>query len=212
VTHPYWPLFDLRLTTPNLVLRPATEADHMRLADILPDDVEIDPTLPRFGDPESRTTRGTCLFQSYWRALGGWRPESWAIPFVVFRGSDLIGMQSLEGDDFARLRTVDTFSMLVREARGGGYGKQMRNAVLALAFGPLEAARAITSAWQDNHASLGVSKALGYVDNGEVLHRRGDGVDVMIHMRLTREAWSARADRPPVDIVGFEPCRPLFGL
>ncbi len=212
MTHPYWPLFDLRLTTPDLVLRPATETDQLRLADILPDDVDFDPALPQYDFADRRALRGAGLHQSYWRAFGTWRPESWAIPFVVFCGDELIGMQALEGDDFARLRTVDSFSLLIREARGKGYGKQMRDAVLALAFGPLEAARAITSAWHDNHASLGVSKALGYVDNGEVLHRRGDGVDVMVHLRLTREAWSARTDRPPVDIIGFEPCRPLFGL
>jgi RimJ/RimL family protein N-acetyltransferase len=212
VTHPYWPLFDLTLTTPNLVLRVATEADQLRLADTLPDDVEIDPSMPRFGDPDSHAARGASTFQSYWRAFGTWRPESWAVPFVVFRGGDLIGLQALEGDDFTTLRTVDSFSMLVRDARGKGYGKQMRDAVLTLAFGPLEAVRAVTSAWHDNHASLGVSRALGYVDNGEVLHRRGDGVDVMVHLRLSREAWLARSDRPPVDIVGFEPCRPLFGL
>jgi RimJ/RimL family protein N-acetyltransferase len=212
VTHTYWPLFDLRLTTPDLVLRPATEADQMELADTLPDDVEVDPALPRYDLADRRAVRGAGLLQSYWRAFGTWRPDSWAIPFVVFRGDELIGLQALEGDEFARLRTVDSFSLLIREARGRGYGKQMRDAVLALAFGPLEAARAITSAWHDNHASLGVSKALGYVGNGEVLHRRGDGADVMVHMRLTREAWLARTDRPPVDIVGFEPCRPLFGL
>lgn len=88
----------------------------------------------------------------------------------------------------------------------------MRDAVLALAFGPLEAVRAITSAWQDNHASLGVSRALGYVPNGDQLRRRGDGIDVMVHLRLAREDWLARADRPPVEITGFEPCRPLFCL
>jgi len=211
VTHPYWPLFDLTLTTPDLELRVATEPVLLRLADVMPDDVDVDPSLPRYGDPDSRMALGAGLFQSYWRAFGTWRPDSWAIPFLVFRGGDLIGMQALEGDDFATLRTVDSFSLLVREARGKGYGKQMRDAVLALAFGPLEAVRAVTSAWHDNHASLGVSKALGYVDNGEVLHRRDDGVDVMVHLRLSREAWLARSDRPPVDIAGFEPCRPLFG-
>ncbi len=42
----------------------------------------------------------------------------------------------------------------------------MRAAVLTLAFGPLAAEYAIGSAWSDNHASLAVSRALGYVDNG----------------------------------------------
>ena len=212
MSHPYWPLFDLRLTTSDLVLRVATEADQTALSDRLPDDVEIDPSLPRYDLADTRAARGASLHQQYWRALGTWRPESWAIPFVVERAGEPIGLQALEGDDFARLRTVDSFSLLVREVRGRGYGKQMRDAVLTLAFGPLGAVQAITSAWHDNHASLGVSKALGYVANGERRQPRGDHVDVMVHLRLTREAWLARSDRPPVEIVGFEPCRPLFGL
>jgi RimJ/RimL family protein N-acetyltransferase len=212
MTHPYWPLFDLRLVTPDLELRVTTEGDLRPLADRLPDDVEIDPTVPRYDFPSSRIWRGAILHQTYWRAVGTWRPESWTIPFLVVRDGEPIGMQALEGDDFATLRTVDSFSLLVQDARGKGYGKQMRDAVLSLAFGPLEAVQAVSSAWQDNHASLGVSRALGYVPNGERRQLRGDAIDVMVHLRLRREDWLARADRPPVEITGFEPCRPLFGL
>lgn len=212
VSHRYWPLFGLRLRTPDLELGVATEADRARLADLLPDDVELDPALPRYDFADPRINRGVATFQGYWRAFGSWRPESWAVPFDVFRDGELIGQQVLEGDDFVRLRTVDSSSLLVPDARGKGYGKQMRDAVLALAFGPLQATCAITSAWQDNHASLGVSRALGYRPNGHRPHRRGGGVDVMVHLLLTREDWLARTDRPPVEITGFEACRPLFGL
>lgn len=211
VTHPYWPLFDLRLATPDLELRVATETDLVPLGDRLPDDVEGE-AIPAYELGDHRASRGTALHQVYWRAFGTWRPESWTIPFVVFHDGELIGLQALEGNDFVPLRTVDSFSLLVREARGRGYGKQMRDAVLALAFGPLEAVEAVTSAWQDNYASLGVSRALGYIPNGERLRRRGDGIDVMEHLRLTREDWLIRPDRPPIAITGFEPCRPLFGL
>ena len=65
----------------------------------------------------------------------------------------------------------------------------MRAAVLALAFGALDARFAITSAWSDNHASLRVSRALGYVDNGFAAHRRGDVAGEMTYLRLTRERW-----------------------
>jgi RimJ/RimL family protein N-acetyltransferase len=205
-------LFGLRLKTPDLELRVATEADLGQLADLLPDDVELDPRLPAydFGDPQR--TRAAAIFQGYWQAFGNWRPESWTVPFLVFRGGELIGQPVLEGEDFGRLRTVDSSSLLATRARGKGYGKQMRDAVLSLAFGPLEAATAITSTWQDNHASLGVSAALGYLPNGQQLHRRGDGTDVMIHLRLSRDDWLTRRDRPRVEITGFEPCRPLFDL
>jgi RimJ/RimL family protein N-acetyltransferase len=208
----YWPLDDLRLTTPDLELHVASEAEQVRLAELMPDDVETDPSLPAYDIADPALRRGIALRQVLWRAFGNWRPESWVLPFVVSRHGELIGLQAVEGDDFGTLRTVDSYSLLVRSARGKGLGKQMREAVLALAFGPLGAVRAISSAWHDNHASLGVSRSLGYLPNGEVLHRHGDRVDVMVHLRLTREDWLARTDRPPVEIAGFEPCRPLFGL
>jgi len=90
----------------------------------------------------------------------------------------------------------------------------MRTAVLALAFDGLAAEAAITSAWHDNDASLGVSRSLGYRPNGEQLHARegaGGGRDVMVHLRMTRHDWFGRP-RPAVDIGGLEACLPLFGL
>ena len=85
VSHRYWPLFDLRLTTPDLELRVATEVDQLRLADVLPVDVEIDARLPTYDLGDARASRGAATFQGYWRAFGSWRPESWAVPFVVIQ-------------------------------------------------------------------------------------------------------------------------------
>ena len=154
------------------------------------------------------------MHQGYWKYYGSWRPEAWRLNFVVHHGDELIGVQELEGNDFLTLRTVDTSSYLVAAARGRGLGKRMRAAVLALAFGPLEAQVAITSAWHDNHASLGVSRALGYQPNGESRMGRegGHGVDVLTHLLLRRDAWLASGLCDGVEIEGFDPCRPLFGL
>lgn len=210
--HRYWPMFDLRLATPDLVLRHLTEADLAPLADILPDDVEQDPSSTSYPGLDRGRNRGVVVHQDYWRARGGWRPESWALSFGVFRDGELVGYQGLEGDDFARLRTVDSSSFLTVAARGQGLGKQMRAAVLALAFGPLGARFAITSAWTDNQASLAVSRALGYVDNGVTAHRRGESAGVMAHLRLTREQWmtSGWADR--VVVANVDECLAFFGL
>ncbi len=137
---------------------------------------------------------------------------SWRLPFAVFHDGELVGTQTLEGDDFVRLREVDSASFLATGMRGRGFGKQMRQAVLALSFDALGAERAITSAWHDNGASLGVSRALGYAPNGESRHVRGDRVDRMVHLALSREAWVASGLGSGVGIEGFEACRPLFGL
>jgi RimJ/RimL family protein N-acetyltransferase len=214
MTHPYWPLFDLRLRTGDLELRPMTEADLTQLADELPDDLEQDPAATAYDVADARVRRGIVVHQSYWKYYGTWRPEAWRLNFVVRQGATLIGVQELEGNDFLTLRTVDTSSYLTADVRGQGLGKRMRAAVLALAFGPLEAEAAITSAWHDNHASLGVSRALGYQDNGvSRMQREGtDSVDVLSHLMLPRATWLASHLGNQVEIEGFEPCRPFFGL
>jgi hypothetical protein len=84
--------------------------------------------------------------------------------------------------------------------------------VLALAFGELYAEVAITSAWQDNAASLGVSRALGYAPNGESRLARGAVVDVLTHLMLKRDAWVASGLGADVEVEGFHACRHLFGL
>ena len=210
--HRYWPMFDLHLATHDLVLRHLTEADLAPLAAILPDDAEQDPASTTYPGLDRGRNRGVVVHQDYWRARGSWRPESWALSFGVFRDGELVGYQGLEGDDFARLRTVDSSSFLTGAARGQGLGKQMRAAVLALAFGPLGARFAITSAWTDNHASLAVSRALGYVDNGVTAHRRGESAGEMAHLRLTREQWMTSGWSDRVVVAGVDECLAFFGL
>ncbi len=212
MTDQHWPMFGIRLSTPDLELRHLTESDLASLAAVLPDDVEQDPEATTYAGLDPRANRTAVVHQGYWKARGTWRPESWALSFAVFRGDELIGFQGLEGDDFAVLRTVDSSSFLAAHARGLGLGKQMRAAVLTLAFGPLGARYAISSAWSDNHASLGVSRALGYVDNGLTSHRRGDGAGEMAHVRLTRERWLASEWPEQVSVSGVEECLPYFGL
>ena len=211
MAHRYWPLIDLRIDSADLTLRPMTEADQRAIADLLPGDVELDPAATRIR-PGMSVTRGIIVHQAYWNAYATWRPEAWRVSFAASAAGQILGAQELEGNDFPALRTVDTASFLIPWARGRGYGKQMRRAVLALAFGPMGAQAAITSAWHDNHASLGVSRALGYQPNGESLDARGDSADVMVHMRLLRAHWLASGAAADIHITGFEACRHLFAL
>jgi len=212
MNNPYWPMFDIRLTTPDLQLRHLTEGDLAPLAAILPDDAEQDPASTTYASLDRGRNRGVVLHQDYWRARGSWRPESWILSFGVFRDGELVGYQGLEGDDFPRLRTVDSSSFLTQAVRGLGWGKQARAAVLALGFGALGARFAITSAWTDNHASLAVSRALGYVNNGFSAHWRGETPGEMAHMRLTREQWLTSGWRDRAVVAGIDECLAFFGL
>ncbi|GAA2745773.1 GNAT family protein [Terrabacter aerolatus] len=210
-----WPLHGIRLRTADLDLRVMTEADLPALAALLPDDVEMNPHATRYAGLDLRANRRAVLAQGYWRALGLWSPDDWALPFVVRRDGVVVGAQWLEGPDWRTDRTVDSSSWLVVAARGRGLGTQMRAAVLALAFGPLRAEAAVSSAVLGNAGSLGVSRSLGYLDtHRSVLEHSGETLQ---HVRLTRTAWSASGrggtDGPHGVVVdGVTPALPLFGI
>lgn len=214
----WWPIFDIRITTPDLALRPLAEADLAQLAAVLPADVEMDPSATVYDGLTVAHQRTLVLAQTYWKSFGTWRPESWAVQFGVFNEGELVGAQGLEADDFPILRTVDSSSFLVGAARGRGWGKQMRRAVLALAFDGLGSEYAVSSAWHENATSLGVSRSLGYQDNGVVRHRRegrtaaSDVADEMVHLRLTRTQWMSHGGAAGITVDGLTPCLPLFGL
>jgi RimJ/RimL family protein N-acetyltransferase len=209
----YWPLFDLRLSIADLELRPMTENDARAVADVMPLDFKLDPRLPEYGITEPRAARAANLFQAYWRSMAEWRPQSWSVQFVVRRRDQIVAVQELEGPDFDPLRTVETASWVMTEERGHGVGKAMRVAVLALAFDHLGAEAAETEAWPANQASLGVSRALSYVDNGVYRHREDDGPGSadMVRMRMPRAVWEQRHRDHGVVVAGFAECRHLFG-
>lgn len=215
-----WPVTGLRLRSGDLTLRPVVEADLDTLGADLPSDVELDPSIALPFGLEPPQARAVAIRQQYWRRLGSWTPAGWILEFVVLRGTDVLGTQTLEARDFAVLRTVETASWLVTDARGQGIGKAMRTAVLALAFNRLGAQLAETEAWADNAASLGVSRALGYQPNGTTRHVRTGGPGNpdpsatvsgdMPKLRLDANGWRARA-RPAVEISGLDACRAWFG-
>ena len=204
-----WPLFDLRLRHRDVTLRPVREDDLPYLCSILPADVGHDPRLALFASQTPMANERRLFCQAYWKAWGNWDPGSWQLPFAVSWRGVLVGVQTLEGEDFPRLRTVDTASWLVPKVRGRGIGVAMRTAVLALAFGHLGAVAAISSATTVNEASLGVSRRIGYADNGvsRIVDTGGDVVE-LCHLRLTADRW----DGPEVAVDGLAPCLPWFGL
>ncbi|MCA2212077.1 GNAT family N-acetyltransferase [Jidongwangia harbinensis] len=206
-----WPLFDLRLHCRGVDLTPVRESDLPVLAAREPDDYEPDPRLSALPGLEPGPDRRRLFHQGYWRALGTWSPESWVLHLAVRQDGDLVGVQTLEGDDFPVLRTVDSASWLVPAARGRGIGVAMRMAVLGLAFEHLGAVAAISSARADNHPSLGVSRRIGYADNGVGLVHAHEGAVLLRHLRLTADRWRSSGQAGEVTVRNFPPCRPWFG-
>ena len=212
MSYPDWPLFDLRLQCRGVDLRPVREADLPVLAGREPDDYELDPGLHLLPELDPGQNRRRLFHQGYWRALGTWSAQSWVLHLAVRHDGELVGVQTLEGDDFPVLRTVDSASWLVPAARGRGIGVAMRMAALGLAFEHLAAVAAVSSARTDNHASLGVSRSIGYSDNGVGLVRDRNGPMLLQHLRLTVEQWRSAGRHREVTVRGFAPCRPWFGL
>ncbi|HET8594849.1 MAG TPA: GNAT family N-acetyltransferase, partial [Intrasporangium sp.] len=206
-----WPVRGIELRHRGLELRPMTEADLPGIVERLPDDLEMDPTLPRYGARDAGAARAAALVQGYWRSMGGWSPQDWALPFVVRLDGEVVGAQVLEGPaDYGEQRVVDSSSWLLQERRGQGLGTLMRAAVLELAFGHLGAVAAISSAYVENAASLGVSRRLGYADtHTSVLEHNGRQLQ---HLRLERDTWRESGRGRAVTVSGVAPALPWFGL
>ena len=87
----------------------------------------------------------------------------------------------------------------------------MRAAALHLAFEGLHADYAISTAFDDNAASRGVSSKLGYSGDGISLYIVRDQRALMHRLRIDRPAWEAHRT-VPVQIEGLDDCLPEFGL
>ena len=209
----HWPLFSLKLTTKRLELRLPSLDDLAALADVAADGVH-DPAVQPFGVPWTDATpmeRARATLQYHWRKWGSWQPDDWSLDFVTVVDGVVAGTQGLDAQNFAILRQVHTGSWLGRRFHGNGLGTEMRAAALHLAFTGLAARSAISGAFDNNAASLGVARSLGYDDDGVEWRLNRGQRGVIRRLRIDRETWFAHP-RPDVEIEGLEACRSEFGI
>lgn len=208
----HWPLLGLSVRTARLELRLPTEDDLAELADVAAAGVH-EPGRKPFLQPwtdRPPADRARSVVQRHWRLRGTWEPGDWTLELAVLLDDRPVGIQALEAQDFPTLREVSTSSWLGLPHHREGIGREMRSAVLHLAFAGLGATDATSASFTDNPAPLLLSRKLGYRPDGimrNVLHGRAA---VSERLRLTRADWE-RTDRPDVTITGLEPCLPLFG-
>jgi RimJ/RimL family protein N-acetyltransferase len=207
-----WPLFGLRIRSERLVLRLSTDTEIPALIDVAkagihpPDEMPF--AVPWSIAPSPEFERG--FVGHHWAARSAWRPDDWALHLTAYLDEAPIGTQSVLATRFATYRTVHTGSWLGRSFQRRGLGKEMRAAVLGFAFDGLGARAAETDALIDNAASNGVSRSLGYEENG-VMELAPLGTPRLAQkFRMTEEVWRSRP-RPPITIEGLDACRDLFG-
>lgn len=203
-----WPLFDLRISSPRLELRPVRDEDLPGVIDAALAGIH-DPAVMPFAAPWTDAPRDVLIRETakhQWRLRAGVEPDSWTLNFVILCEGVPIGMQDLSTRDFSITKTVTTGSWLSQPYQGKGLGKEMRAAVLLFAFDHLGAEVAESDAAVWNKASLGVSHSLGYQDTGL---RRAVGRPGELSEQQEVRLESAQFKRPDWDVVveGLEAAR-----
>jgi len=214
MAHPFWPLFDLVVRTPRLELRSPTDEMCVELAQAA--------TPAMFPDGESyfkhdwlsepSPARERHSMQFWWRHRAAFTPDDWHLEMAVIVDGHVVGSQGMFAQRFPLRRSVETGSWLSAPAQGRGLGKEMRTAILHLAFAGLDAQEARSSAFEGNDRSLAVSRSVGYEDNGRQIEvRAGTRPGVTRNFRMSRESFEQRR-RSDIVIANLEPCLELFGL
>ena len=201
----WWPLFGLAIRTPQVELRYLDDEllariVHVAAAGIIDDERPM-PFLTPWIREEPPAFQRTSM-QWHWKNRAEVSAAAWTLPFAVIAGGEVVGTQEVASRHFAVARQVQTGSWLGLAAQGRGIGKEMRTAVLHLAFDGLGAEAAHTEAFADNPRSLGVTKALGYEPNGWWVHDREGAAAREERWVMTRERWLERR-RDDITIEGL---------
>lgn len=210
-----YPLLDVRISTPALELHGATDERLDQLADVVragkthADPAPYDDPMSFYEpDPDLRVAQ---WLRAIWRGRGKVDVDAWRVYLVVVVDGRPVGEQTLSGANFSTLGTVTTFSWLSADHRGRGLGREMREAVLHLAFEGLGAKEAASDAFVDNAGSNAISRRLGYQPNGtEWATRRGEPA-LLNRWRLTRARWEAHR-RDDIRLHNVEACLALLPL
>ncbi|WP_405635302.1 GNAT family N-acetyltransferase [Streptomyces sp. NBC_01178] len=207
-----WPLYGLRLRTPRLELRLPDLELLGELSAVAAGGVHDPDRMPfsvawTDGKPEEVARS---VFQHVLGTIASWSPQNWTLSLAVLHEGEVVGRQDLIGQNFGALREVETGSWLGLPHQGRGLGTEMRAAVLHLAFAGLGARYAVSAAMLDNPRSLGVSRRLGYTDDGLRAEVVREAPVTLQRLRLDRERWEAHR-RVEVTVEGLDACRTEFG-
>jgi len=206
--NPIWPLADLQVVTPRLTLRYVDDDLGVALAELAASGVHDPATMP-FSEPwtdapSPALERNTLRY--YWRCRAETSATHWDSCFAAIVDGTVVGMCTVHADDFPTRRVATTGSWLGREHQGRGLGREMRHAGLHLLFAGFGARRAVTRAWHDNAASLGVTRSLTYTEAAVTREMRRDRLDTMIEFTMDAEQWDS-VRRSDIRLIGVDAVR-----
>lgn len=208
------PAFGLEVRTPRLTLRAPDDDDLVDLVELAtegvhdPDDMPFETAWTAVPSPQ-RERNGLGWV---WRTRTTLQSDDWHLSLVVVVDDAVVGVQDVQARAWSKTRTGVTGSWLGRAHQGKGIGTEMRHAILQLFFDGFGGAEALTFAFDDNPASLGVTRALGYRANGAdvVADALGDGSRTQLRFRMTADDF-ATIRREDIEIVGAEAVAAVFG-
>lgn len=214
MAHPFWPIFDLVVRTPQLELRAIDDDVALQLTELAAAGVH-DPALMPFAvewtdvDPPQLQRN---MLQYYWHCRAALSPAAWSLNLATFVDGELVGTTGLLTQHFPVLRTFETGSWLGRAHQGRGIGTEMRIATLHLGFLGFGGRVATTSAFDDNPASLGVTGKLGYTPNGALGKVRRGLPARSLQFSMDLDHFAASVRRDDVELIGVAPCCELLGI
>lgn len=206
------PVLGLRVRAGDLELRGLTDDDLLDLCELahhgIHDPARMPFAQPWTDAPPDELTRRTSEY--HWLTRATWSPQHWSLQLGVWRDGQLVGCQGLEARDYLVTHTAETGSWLGLAHQGQGIGTAMRRVICAFAFDHLDAVEVTSSAFADNPASLAVSRAVGYLDNGtNRMQRRPGELAHEVRLTLTRDAL---VRGPELQVEGLAPVRRVMGL
>ena len=207
-----WPLFGLRVTCGPLELRPVRDDDLPTVLSVVAGGIHEPDQMP-FLFPWTDATGEELIvntLQHHWRSRAELSPDKWSLELGVWRDGVFVGSQGVRTTNFRVTRTGETGSWLGLPFQGQGTGTLMRQAICALCFDHLGFTELMSGAFTDNPQSRGVSRKVGYVENGLVRYKRRDALAVNQQLLLTPEAF-VRAPHP-VEVFGADGMRRLLGI
>lgn len=207
-----FPPFGLVLRTPRVELRLIRDSELPQLIEAVRSGIH-EPGKSPFSvawseAPDHELPANTAQF--HWGARSRFTPENWDLAFGIWHDGELIGSQSLMAKEFAAFRVVSSGSWMRKSSQGQGLGKEMRAAILLYAFDHLGAEVAESAAAVWNERSLGVSRALGYRDNG--LHRESSAQGPAEIQQLRLDAADFRRPDWELEVEGHDAFARFIGL